>query len=675
MNNDNFLIEETDLELARDICKDIEAPEIRNRAMANALASDIASKYFAEIDVDTDTGLHKISRVLNDIDIADIYIKDNYIDVRVYFNENELCVPKTHFDNDLLPIAYMFIKLEPELSGGTVTGFITPTSIDLSSSEQNYYKVREEDLVSYYDIEPLLVTKDIEDLPKKFEIQIFDYLDNKLEEGLLATFYKSLLDSAEARILLRNAAKTQSVFNFISLADSSIENITEEPAELDIINNEDTSNELEFFEEENITIALEAEAQEEPLLELDENSAELDYVLEPAEEPLDSAVEFEIENSKEDILELDESQGFLSEVIEQNDLQPVSVQKDNELLDFETDNTEIIKEEPHTITAEETEILESLPLEETPQIISDQELIPEVVTESPVYETIQELDDNFSTNTTPSLDTIEETIAIDELENMLENDSNESILEKQQAEEQIKSAPQIEELFPNESESEEILEQDFIQPAKQSGNKILPLLGILTIIAAAGYYGYTKFGNNVEQPNTVERPVSAVVKQENTIPELPKTEEAMPIETIENISTPTVSEEAASVSIPAIEENLDASILVSNLSVTWEVPVGYVSNNVAKRYFTKIGKIIQLNLKTELLLLSKPPITNKIMIELEFNKNSNKFNVKGMTASSGEKVVDDLILRTVRNALDLNLKTNMNSFSNISGNPILVIKL
>lgn len=673
MNNDNFLIEETDLELARDICKDIEAPEIRNRAMANALASDIASKYFAEIDVDTDTGLHKISRVLNDIDIADIYIKDNYIDVRVYFNENELCVPKTHFDNDLLPIAYMFIKLEPELSGGTVTGFITPTSIDLSSSEQNYYKVREEDLVSYYDIEPLLVTKDIEDLPKKFEIQIFDYLDNKLEEGLLATFYKSLLDSAEARILLRNAAKTQSVFNFISLADSSIENITEEPAELDIINNEDTSNELEFFEEENVTIALETEAQEEPLLELDENSAELDYVLEPAEEPLDSAVEFEIENSKEDILELDESQGFLSEVIEQNDLQPVSVQEDNELLDFETDNTEIIKEEPHTITAEETEILESLPLEETPQIISDQELIPEVVTESPVYETIQELDDNFSTNTTPSLDTIEETIAIDELENMLENDSNESILEKQQVEEQIKSAPQIEELFPN--ESEEILEQDFIQPAKQSGNKILPLLGILTIIAAAGYYGYTKFGNNVEQPNTVERPVSAVVKQENTIPELPKTEEAMPIETIENISTPTVSEEAASVSIPAIEENLDASILVSNLSVTWEVPVGYVSNNVAKRYFTKIGKIIQLNLKTELLLLSKPPITNKIMIELEFNKNNNKFNVKGMTASSGEKVVDDLILRTVRNALDLNLKTNMNSFSNISGNPILVIKL
>ena len=49
MNNDSFLIEESDLELARDICKDIEDNQVRNRAMANALASDIASKYFKEI--------------------------------------------------------------------------------------------------------------------------------------------------------------------------------------------------------------------------------------------------------------------------------------------------------------------------------------------------------------------------------------------------------------------------------------------------------------------------------------------------------------------------------------------------------------------------------------------------------------------------------------------------
>ena len=151
-------------------------------------------------------------------------------------------------------------------------------------------------------------------------------------------------------------------------------------------------------------------------------------------------------------------------------------------------------------------------------------------------------------------------------------------------------------------------------------------------------------------------------------------EDAMPVETVENVDT-IKSEEGNSVSIPAIEQNLDASILVSNLSVSWEVPAGYVSNNTAKRYFTKLGKVIQLNLKTELLLLSKPPITNRIAVELEFNKATQKFDVKGLTASSGERVVDNVITQTVKNALDMNLNMNTSSFGNIQGNPVLIIRL
>ena len=50
MNTDNFLIEERDLELARDICKYIENPVIRNRAVANAIAGNVAEKYFTEIE-------------------------------------------------------------------------------------------------------------------------------------------------------------------------------------------------------------------------------------------------------------------------------------------------------------------------------------------------------------------------------------------------------------------------------------------------------------------------------------------------------------------------------------------------------------------------------------------------------------------------------------------------
>ena len=46
-----------------------------------------------------------------------------------------------------------------------------------------------------------------------------------------------------------------------------------------------------------------------------------------------------------------------------------------------------------------------------------------------------------------------------------------------------------------------------------------------------------------------------------------------------------------------------------------------------------------------------------------------------MTISSGEKVVDDVVKKTVKNVLDMNLSTNMSVFENIQGNPVLVIRL
>jgi len=90
---------------------------------------------------------------------------------------------------------------------------------------------------------------------------------------------------------------------------------------------------------------------------------------------------------------------------------------------------------------------------------------------------------------------------------------------------------------------------------------------------------------------------------------------------------------------------------------------------------TKLGKIIQLNLKTELLLLSKPPITNKILAEFEFNKSSKRLEFKNLINSSGEKEVDDVIISSIKQALAINLNINLDSVDKITGNPILVIRL
>ena len=89
----------------------------------------------------------------------------------------------------------------------------------------------------------------------------------------------------------------------------------------------------------------------------------------------------------------------------------------------------------------------------------------------------------------------------------------------------------------------------------------------------------------------------------------------------------------------------------------------------------KLGKIIQLNLKTELLLLQKPPLSNKISVEIKYNPVSRRFETVGIKDSSGEKTVDALILSTVNGVLKMSVTYNMEFISKIPGNPVLIIHL
>ena len=121
----------------------------------------------------------------------------------------------------------MFIKVSEELSNGLVTGFITPSSINTDSEFNGYYHINEDELISFYDIESSLVNKYEEDLPDNFESLIFDYLDNKLTDKI--SFYRTLLDSKEARLKLQKASKAKIVFNFVSIPEADeIEEETDE---------------------------------------------------------------------------------------------------------------------------------------------------------------------------------------------------------------------------------------------------------------------------------------------------------------------------------------------------------------------------------------------------------------------------------------------------------------
>ena len=637
MNTDNFLIEDRDLELARDICKFIDNTDTRNRAVANAVAANIAVKYFdaEQYQVDTVSGLHNIGVVLEDIDISDIYINNSYIDVRLFFDDDNLNIPKEHFDNNLLPAAYMFIKIASDISGAEVVGFALPENIDKSKQHDGFYLVDENSLLSFYDIESRLIN--VEDLYNVEEKEIFDYLDNKLENT--GDFYRKLIASRDGRAKLAKAARAKYIFNFVS---------TPKADEITAETQEDNP--------ENFDIGLDL-AQDNDEFLLEENNETLDLV--------------ENNDNDSDIDVFDELNNDLE--IEDNN--------EDEGLSFENtiETSDTIEDEPQ----EELEIIAESG--EEPEV-SNEITIPDAAAEeesNSEEDSVLENSFEFSTTATPSIETIEDTY-----EELLQEEVEENVQEPVQnepAEQEQDSAnsseQQIEALFHNE-DNEQTDSENMIQPQKPRGNgaiKLLASLAVLAIIGGAGYFGYSKFSSQTPAEDETETnlisdnpsPAEAVDESSNAAP----IQEAMPVETVNTTEPKTSPNEGNAVSIPMIEQNLDASILVSNLKVDWEVPAGYASNTSAKRYLVKLGKIIQLNLKTELLLLSKPPLTNKIAVEIKYNNDSKKFETVGITTSSGEESVDQLIKQTVDKALAMNLNMNTNSFNKLQGNPVLVIRL
>lgn len=649
MNTDNFTIESSDIEFAQNICKLIADTDVRNRAVANAMAGRIAAKYFdtETYDIDTDSGLHNIGIVLQDIDISDIYINNAYIDVRVFFNEDEIVIPAEHFDNNLLPAAYMFIKINADLSGAEVIGFKNPETIDKAKLNDGYFKLTEDDMESFYDVEPLLAAY-VDDSIEVEDKDIFEYLDNTLDDK--NAFYASLLKSKDGRLRLAKAAKAKLIFKYISINKAPVDtNTSNEEQELDFIDDFNIESEELVLSD---TLDSSSGSPEPDMIPEDDTSIENFLVDDIEELPIE---EDNTDNS--DSLQTEESSTDLTEEDLERELDATDEQSE-EL----SDETE---EEFSANSAEEND--DDVIVDDNIEITEENEIDESSLSEESVQEEIPE----YTTVTTPNV--------LDELSNEDSDvseveDSENSELPDGNQEEQINA------LFHNEDDT--IVDEDEVSPGmkvyqnKRKNSAVAPLL-ILTLLIIAGALGYTGYTKFLSAPPQSED--TSIIPEANKTANMPEpkkeTVDAMPIETVEQTEEPEDSNIAVSTSIPAIEQNLDASILVSNLKVDWEVPAGYASNTSAKRYLVKLGKIIQLNLKTELLLLSKPPITNKIAVEITYNRGSRKFEATGITISSGEKSVDDLILQTVNKALAMNLSTNTDSFAKLQGNPVLIIHL
>ena len=676
--NNSFIIDEADIEQAEKVCYDIEEAEVRKRAFANVLLAHLAQKFFDSSSVDVESGIHNVSSILEKYEISDIYYNGAYIDVRFCFDDSNLCIPCEQKDFDLLPQAYMFIKIDKQLTEAEVLGFVYAEDIDFSNCQNGYYWLKSEDLKSFYDIEKYLHNSNV-DFENDLESEIIDYNDSEID---LKSFLARLLNDHEARLMLQEAESAKQILKNISydelivdgkepeleqVQDSSgaLGDLLQEQAEsLETANTEITEHLDTLFDEtsleeiEQIDNSLIIDGDN--LLEEPEAGSIEDFTTQTTPS-LNSIIEdFSTEDSVEplEINASDEHDTNLLSVVEDTDLEFEHVEDSglkstNEEANFVNevmyDNPlDTLKSSEDEVSGDNSTIDNETTMEENSNaLVEDNNLEPE--------------EDSFALGEGE----------YKEPENEMIEPVFDEIVDQSHTEQENSENDSLDNLF---GENNEVVDDEYNissntnRTSSSKRNKILLMTAIVALLGVGGYFGFQKFSNNTlpESPNK-DKDLQVAQKVDNNV--------AMPKETVEAVDNVDSLQDTDLESVNAIEKDIDATVLVSNLSINWEVPAGYLTNNSAKRYFTKLGKILQLNLKSELLLISKAPITNKITVELEFNNAESKFKVKGIQLGSGVKAIDDAVLSTVNDVLNMKQSTNMNIFKNISGNPILVIHL
>lgn len=134
-------IEEDDLQDAKLSSLDFQDKTTKKRAFLNVLGARLAMKmlFSQKIEATNLYSLYTIHNVLKELDIADIYFQGLKIDVRVVFDKEEIFIPKSHFELDLLPDLYLVFDLAQDFSCVEFLGFFEPKTLNTQNENKDFY--------------------------------------------------------------------------------------------------------------------------------------------------------------------------------------------------------------------------------------------------------------------------------------------------------------------------------------------------------------------------------------------------------------------------------------------------------------------------------------------------------------------------------------------------------
>ena len=207
-NQDITLTEKEVLEESQNSVRTIADKLLKTKAYYNALAANAVMQYLKDKGLlrGEIVNMHSSSKMLVDFEIADIQLPNLYIDVRAVFDENEIFIPKKHFENKLIPDIYLIMKLDDDLTNGTLLGFVEPAKINKQNQNDEYYFVNKSiltppskltELINSFALKQQYVISESAELA--IEKLIMLYMDHDIDDTKLEKLIDYLKNSVVAR--------------------------------------------------------------------------------------------------------------------------------------------------------------------------------------------------------------------------------------------------------------------------------------------------------------------------------------------------------------------------------------------------------------------------------------------------------------------------------------------
>ena len=177
----------------------------RKRAYASIVALYSLIGHLEKTDNDVQKSMTLFRNpVLNEqYEIADVYVNNWHIDVRVVTDGNGFLVPKSHLDNDIVPDFYAVVRMDNQLKTAELLGFADTAVLKKEPFDYHYYAVSFDELIPYEKflskVERVKLTDFSEQEHEFFRANYLSLMDEELDPSTKNKIIKHLFECAQCR--------------------------------------------------------------------------------------------------------------------------------------------------------------------------------------------------------------------------------------------------------------------------------------------------------------------------------------------------------------------------------------------------------------------------------------------------------------------------------------------